>query len=61
MKALHQRHCTLTDDRAMMRIGAALTPTLQVPLSRIAAAGPDLCDDGTGSIALRMSEGPKIS
>ena len=51
---------TLTDARVVMRIGAALTLTLQVPFSRIAAADLDLRGDGTGSIALRTSEGPKI-
>lgn len=51
---------TVTDKRVVMRIGAALTLTLQVPFTRIAAADLDLRDDGTGSIALRTVDGPKL-
>ncbi|XDA98912.1 photosynthetic complex putative assembly protein PuhB [Sulfitobacter sp. LCG007] len=48
---------TLTNRRVAMRIGAALTVTLNLPYTRIASAGLDLRRDGTGTIALKL-EGP---
>lgn len=42
---------TLTNRRVVMRIGAALTVTLQMPFSRIAAADLALGRGGTGTIA----------
>jgi hypothetical protein len=46
---------TITNRRVAMRIGAALTMTLQFPFSRIAAADLKLNADGTGTIALRTT------
>jgi hypothetical protein len=43
---------TITTARVVMRIGAALTMTLQIPYRWIGAADLDLRRDGTGSIAL---------
>jgi hypothetical protein len=48
---------TLTNRRVAMRIGAALTVTLNLPFSRIASADLDTRRDGTGTIALEL-EGP---
>jgi hypothetical protein len=58
--ALVQARCTvytLTNRRVAMRIGAALTVTLNLPYTRIANANLDLRRDGTGTIALQL-EGP---
>jgi hypothetical protein len=46
---------TVTNRRIAMRIGAALTMTLQFPFSRIEAADLKLNRDGTGTIALRTA------
>ena len=48
---------TLTNRRVAMRIGAALTITLNLPYSKIASADLDLRKDGTGTIALTL-QGP---
>ena len=42
---------TLTNRRVAMRIGAALTITLNIPFTQIANANLDLRKDGTGTIA----------
>ena len=44
---------TITSERVAMRIGAALTLTLNLPFPKIAAADLDLKPSGTGTIALR--------
>ncbi|MEM7644936.1 MAG: photosynthetic complex putative assembly protein PuhB [Pseudomonadota bacterium] len=44
---------TITNRRVIMRIGAALTMTLQFPFSWIGAADLTTKPDGTGNIALR--------
>ncbi len=43
---------TITNKRVAMRIGAALTVTLNLPYKQIASADLDLRKDGTGTIAL---------
>ncbi|MEM6658223.1 MAG: photosynthetic complex putative assembly protein PuhB [Pseudomonadota bacterium] len=48
---------TLTNRRVAMRIGAALTITLNLPYTRIDSADLDLRKDGTGTIALTL-QGP---
>lgn len=45
---------TLTSKRVVMRVGAALTLTLNLPYSKIASADLDLRKDGSGSIALSL-------
>ena len=45
---------TLTNRRVAMRIGAALTVTLNLPYTRILSADLDLRRDGTGTIALQL-------
>jgi hypothetical protein len=45
---------TITNKRVAMRIGAALTMTLNLPFRRIRDAGLGLRKNGTGTIALRM-------
>lgn len=52
---------TITDARVVMRIGAALTMTLQFPFKWIGAADLVLADDGTGTIALRTLGGTRFS
>jgi hypothetical protein len=46
---------TLTNRRVAMRIGAALTVTLNIPFTCLAAADLSLRRNGTGSIALDLS------
>jgi len=43
---------TITTARVAMRVGAALTITLNLPFKRIATADLDLRRDGTGTIAI---------
>jgi hypothetical protein len=43
---------TVTDARVVMRIGAALTVTLNIPYTQVANAMLDLRKNGTGTIAL---------
>jgi hypothetical protein len=43
---------TVTTARIAMRVGAALTVTVNLPFTRIASADLDLRRDGTGTIAL---------
>ena len=53
---------TITNKRVAMRIGAALTVTLNLPFKWIGAADLDLRKGGTGTIALRLLEdGSKLS
>jgi len=47
---------TITNRRVAMRIGAALTMTLNLPFKKIANASLGLRKDGYGSIALEMME-----
>ena len=48
---------TVTTRRVAMRIGAALTVTLNIPFSRIQSADLDLRRGGIGSIALDLEDG----
>lgn len=43
---------TITDKRVAMRVGAALTITLNLPYTQIGSADLELRKDGTGTIAL---------
>lgn len=52
---------TITNRRVAMRIGAALTVTLNLPFSQIARADLDLRKDGTGTIALDLLEDSPLS
>ncbi|MEO1140189.1 MAG: photosynthetic complex putative assembly protein PuhB [Pseudomonadota bacterium] len=52
---------TITNRRVAMRIGAALTVTLNLPFTRIARADLDLRRGGTGTIALDLLGDTKLS
>jgi len=52
---------TLTNRRVAMRIGAALTVTLNIPFTRVASADLSLNRNGTGSIALDLSDDTRLS
>ena len=52
---------TLTNRRVAMRIGAALTVTLNIPFTRVASADLSLNRNGTGSIALEVNDGTRLS
>lgn len=52
---------TITNRRVAMRIGAALPLTLNLPFASLDSAGLDARRNGTGTIALRMTEGSKVS
>ena len=52
---------TLTNRRVAMRIGAALTMTLNLPYGQIGAARLDLRRGGTGTIALALPEDVRFS
>ncbi len=52
---------TLTTARVAMRIGAALTVTLNLPYTQIGAAGLDLKRRGTGTIALTTLGDTRLS
>ena len=52
---------TLTDRRVAMRIGAALTVTLNLPYTQIGSADLDLRNDGTGTIALSTVGDARLS
>lgn len=43
---------TVTNKRVAMRVGAALTITLNLPYTQVASADLDLRKDGTGTVAL---------
>lgn len=52
---------TLTNRRVAMRIGAALTVTLNLPFCCVIAADLALNRNGTGTIALDLTPGTKLS
>lgn len=52
---------TVTTARVAMRVGAALTVTLNLPFSRIEAADLDLKKSGTGTIAFRTAGETRLS
>lgn len=52
---------TITNRRVAMRIGAALTITLNLPYRWIGAANLDLRQGGTGSIALSLTGDTRLS
>jgi hypothetical protein len=52
---------TITTARVAMRIGAALTVTLNLPFRQIVAADLDLRRGGTGTIALKLEAGTTLS
>lgn len=52
---------TITTARVLMRIGAALSITLNLPHRQIEAASLDLRRNGTGTIALRTPEDTRLS
>lgn len=52
---------TITSARVAMRVGAALTVTLNLPFSRIEAADLDLKKSGTGTIAFRTAGETRLS
>lgn len=52
---------TLTNRRVVMRIGAALQVTFNLPFKVIESADLDLKKSGTGTIALKLQEGNQMS
>lgn len=52
---------TITNERVAMRIGAALTLTLNLPFGRVAGAELDLRRDGTGTIAIATQGDVRLS
>lgn len=52
---------TITTARVAMRVGAALTVTVNLPYTRIASADLDLRRDGTGTIALTTAGETRLS
>jgi hypothetical protein len=52
---------TLTDARIVMRIGAALPVTINLPFAQVAGAALDLRRDGTGTIAFQTVAETKLS
>ncbi|MEM0948301.1 MAG: photosynthetic complex putative assembly protein PuhB [Pseudomonadota bacterium] len=52
---------TITTARVAMRVGAALTVTLNIPFSRIEGADLKLRRDGTGTIAVRTLGDARLS
>ena len=52
---------TITTKRVVMRIGAALTITINLPYGKISNATLALRRDGTGNIALELSETKQFS
>lgn len=52
---------SITSRRVILRIGAALPVTWTVPFTRVASAGVAQRQDGTGTIALQLTEGSRIS
>ena len=52
---------TITNRRVALRIGAALTITLNLPFRQLENASLGLSKDGTGTIALQMKPGARIS
>ncbi|MAT88004.1 MAG: hypothetical protein CL532_05590 [Aestuariivita sp.] len=52
---------TITTERVVMRIGAALTITFNFPYKKISKANLNLRKDGTGTIALELMSYNKVS
>ena len=52
---------TVTTDRVVMRMGAALVLTLNLPFTRITGASVDLRKGGTGTIAFETVKDAKLS
>jgi len=52
---------SITSERVAMRVGAALTLTLNLPFRKIGAADLDLKKSGTGTIALRTLGEARLS
>ncbi|MEM7546225.1 MAG: photosynthetic complex putative assembly protein PuhB [Pseudomonadota bacterium] len=52
---------TITNKRVVMRVGAALNVTFNLPFRQIETAAADLRKDGTGTIALTLSGRNRIS
>lgn len=51
---------TITNRRIVMRIGVAIDKTVNLPFSKIVAAGHHLYGDSTGEIALTLSDDARI-
>lgn len=52
---------TITSARVILRIGAALPVTYTIPFLRIATARLDLKPSGTGTIAMEITDGMRLS
>lgn len=52
---------TITSSRVAMRIGAALTVTLNLPFAELESAGLDLRRSGSGTLALKMKSDMQVS
>ncbi len=52
---------TITTARVIMRVGAALPVTYTIPFVRIATARLDLKPAGTGTIAMEITDGVRLS
>ncbi len=52
---------TITNRRVVMRIGVALSMTVNIPFSRIEAAALKVNADGTGDLSLRLAEANNIA
>ncbi len=52
---------TITDARVLMRIGAALSVTFNIPFAQVASANLDLRKRGTGTIALKTLGDTRLS
>lgn len=52
---------TVTTHRVAMRIGAALSVTFNVPFAQVTSASLDLRRGGTGTVALTLSPGNRLS
>lgn len=52
---------TITNKRVVMRIGAALSVTFNLPFRQISTAALDLRRDGTGAVALTLSGANRVS
>ena len=52
---------TITSARVIMKVGAALPVTYTIPFVRIATARLDLKPSGTGTIAMEITDGVRLS
>lgn len=52
---------TVTTARVIMRIGAALSVTFNIPFAQVASASADIRSGGTGTIALTTAPGTRLS